>query len=122
MSTSVVKRFFEAVAVKANQSSDGARIMKEWVGHYQGKVIQFETDTEQFYLVITNGKMDVLEGVYPAPDLTLKGSSKTVSDVFMGGRSVGEAMKTWELVLIGAGQEGFALGRLVTAVMLEGQK
>jgi hypothetical protein len=28
-------------------------------------------------------------------------------------------MKTWELVLKGAGHEGFALGRLVTTVMME---
>jgi len=119
MSAGAAKRFFEAVAMKANRSSDGTRIMKEWVGHYYGKVIQFETDAEQFYLVVTDGKMRVLEGVYPAPDLTFKGSSRTISEVFTGRKRIGDAMKTWELVLIGAGHEGFALGRLVTAVMLE---
>jgi len=119
MSAVAAKKFFEAVAMKASRSSDGTRIMKEWVGHYQGKVIQFETDTEQFYLVVGDGKMKVKDGVYPAPDLTFKGSSKIVSEVFTGRKRIGDAMKTWELVLMGAGHEGFALGRLVTTVMLE---
>jgi len=119
MSAPAVKKFFEAIAMKANRSSEGTRIMKEWVGPYHGKVIQFETDTEQFYLTVTNGKMRVHDGKYPAPDLTFKGSSKTISAVFTGRKRFGDAMKSWELVLIGAGHEGFALGRLITTVMLE---
>jgi hypothetical protein len=117
--SAVAKKFFEAVAMKANRSSDGTRIMKEWIGHYHGKVIQFGTDVERFYLVVENGKMKVRDGVYPAPDLTFKGSSKTVSEVFTGRKRVGDVMKAWELVLMGAGHEAFALGRLVTTVMME---
>jgi len=119
VSAGIAKRFFEAVAMKASKSSDGTRIMKEWTGHYHGKIIQFETDTEQFYLVVANGRMKVKDGIYPAPDLTFRGSSKTISEVFTGRKRIGDAMKTWELMLIGAGHEGFALGRLVTTVMLE---
>ncbi|HKZ95292.1 MAG TPA: SCP2 sterol-binding domain-containing protein [Candidatus Bathyarchaeia archaeon] len=113
------KKLFDAVAMKANRSNDGQRIMKDWVDHYHGKVIQFETDAEKFYLVVQNGKMKVLDGEYPAPDLTFKSSSKTLSEVFTGRKRIGDAMKAWELVLVGAGHEGFALGRLVTTVMLE---
>jgi putative sterol carrier protein len=113
------KKFFEAIAMKANRSSDGQKIMKDWIGHYHGKVIQFETDTEKFHLVIQDGKMKVIEGEYLAPDLTFKGSSRTISEVFTGRKRIGDAMKTWELVLVGAGHEGFALGRLVTTMMLE---
>jgi len=119
VSVGVAKKFFEAVAMKANRSSDGTRIMKEWQGHYHGKVIQFETDTEKFFLVVSEGRMGVKDGVYPAPDLTFRGSSKTVSEVFTGRKRIGDAMKAWELVLMGAGHEGFALGRLITTVMLE---
>ena len=117
--SAVAKKFFEAVAMKANRSSDGTRIMKEWISHYHGKIIQFETDVENFYLVVADGKMKVKDGVYPAPDLTFKGSSKIVSEVFTGRKRMGDVMKGWELVLMGAGHEGFALGRLVTTVMLE---
>jgi hypothetical protein len=63
--------------------------------------------------------MKVLDGVYPAPDLTFKASSKTISEVFTGRKRIGDAMKTWALVLVGGGHEGFALGRLVTTVMLQ---
>jgi len=114
-----VKRFFEAVAMKANRSSEGTRIMRTWTSRYHGKVIQFETDDEPFYLVVAEGKMRVFEGKYPSPDLTFKGSSKTVYEVFTGRKRFTEAMKNWELVLIGAGHEGFMLGKLVTTVMLE---
>jgi hypothetical protein len=114
-----VKRFFEAIAMKANRSSEGTKIMKNWVGHYHGKIIQFETDREQFYLVVTDGKMKVHDGRYPAPDLTFKGSSKIIHEVFTGRKRFGDALKNWELVLVGAGHEGFALGKLITTVMLE---
>lgn len=113
------KEFFEALAMKANRSSDGQKIMKDWVGHYHGKIIQFETDTERFYLLVHDGKMKIADGVYPAPDLTFKASSETISEVFTGRKPIGDAMKTWDLVLVGAGHEGFALGRLVTTVMME---
>lgn len=114
-----VKKFFEAVAMKANRSNEGTKIMKEWIGRYHGKIVQFETETEHFYLVITESKMKVCDGIYPAPDITFKGSSKTISEVFTGRRRISDAMKSWDLVLVGAGHEGFALGRLVTTVMLE---
>ena len=114
-----VKVFFQTVAVKANRSSKGRKMMKEWVGHYDGKVVQFQTDTEKFYLVIADGKMKVHDGEYPSPDITFKGSSKLISDVFTDRRKMGEAMKSWQLVVLGAGHEGFALGQLITTMMLE---
>ena len=113
------KKLFEAIAMKANRSCDGQKIMKDWVGHYHGKIIQFETDVEKFYLVVHDGKMKVLEGIYPAPDLTFKSSSKVISEAFTGRKRMGDVMKAWELILMGAGHEGFALKRLVTTVMLE---
>jgi putative sterol carrier protein len=119
VSSLTVKKFFEAVAMKANRSSEGTKIMETWTSHYPGKIIQFETDNEQFFLVVTEGKMRVFDGKYPSPDLTFKGSSKTIYEVFTGRKRFTDAMKNWELVLIGAGHEGFMLGRIITTVMLE---
>jgi hypothetical protein len=113
------KQFFQAIAMRANKSAEGTKIMQNWAKHYDGKIIQFETDTEKFYLIITDGKMRVVEGEYVASDVTFRGSSKTISEVFTGKKRFGDAMKSWELVLIGAGHEGFTLGRLITTVMLE---
>ena len=113
------KQIFAEVAKKANSSGEGKRIMKEWVGPYYGKIIQFEADTEKFYLVVKGGRMKVHDGEYPSPDLTFRGSSQVISDVFTGERSVGNAMKSWDLLLIGAGHEGFILGKLITTVFLE---
>jgi hypothetical protein len=113
------RQLFQAIAMRANKSSEGTKIMQNWTRHYPGKIIQFETDTEKFHLLISEGKMRVVEGEYAAPDLTFKGTSKTVTEVFTGKKRFSDAMKNWELVLVGAGHEGFTLGRLVTAVMLE---
>lgn len=113
------KKIFEEVAKKANSSNEGKRIMEEWVGPYHGKILQFETDAEKFYLVVADGRMKVYDGEYPSPDLTFRGSSQVISDVFTGKRSIGDAMKSWDLLLMGAGHEGFTLGRLITTVFLE---
>jgi len=119
MNTESPKQIFEEIAKKANSSSEGQKIMKEWVGPYHGKILQFETDAEKFYLVITESKMRVLDGEYPSPDLTFRGSSQVISDVFTGKRSVGNAVKSWDLLLMGAGHEGFTLGKLITTVLYE---
>jgi len=119
MTTTSVKKFFEIIAMKANRSVEGTRIMQEWTQHYFGKIVQFETDIEKFYLIIHNGKLRVCEGTYPAPDLTLKAATKTLIEVFTGRKRFGDAMKSWELILIGAGHEAFTLGRLITTVMME---
>jgi putative sterol carrier protein len=84
MSSLSPKNLFEEIAEKANSSSEGRRIMKEWVGHYDGKIIQFETDTEKFYLVVTDERMKVRDGEYPSPDLTFRGSRQVILDVFTG--------------------------------------
>ena len=94
MSETSPKRIFEEIAKKASSSKEGRKIMKEWTGPYLGKIIQFETNAERFYLVVTDERMKVYDGEYPSPDLTFRGSSQVVSDVFTGKRSVGEAMKS----------------------------
>ena len=69
--------------------------------------------------MVTDGKMKVCDGEYPSPDLTFRGSTQVVSDVFTGKKTVGEAMKSWDLLLMGAGHEGFALAKLIEAVLME---
>lgn len=113
-----VRALFQAIVTRANKSHEGTRIMQQWTRRY-GKVLQFETDTEKFYLVIQEGKIRLSQGEYAAPDLTFRGTGKTISEVFTGKKGFGDAMKNWELTLIGAGHEGFTLGKLVTTVMLE---
>jgi putative sterol carrier protein len=119
MSDQSPMKIFEEIAKKTNESVAGQSIIKEWVGPYDGKILQFETDTKKFYLVIADGKMEVCTGEYPSPDLTFRGSSQVIIDVFTGKRSVGEAIKRWDLLLMGAGHEGFMLGRLITTIFPE---
>ena len=113
------KRIFEEIARKANSNGEAEEIMKQWAGPYDGKILQFETDSEKFYLVVREGRMKVFDGEYPSPDLTFRGSKEVVSDVFTGKRTVGDAMKNWDLLLMGAGHEGFALAKLIASVLAE---
>ncbi len=113
------KTIFGEIAKRVSESVEGQRTIKEWVGPYDGKILQFETDAEKFYLVITDEKMEVCTGEYPSPDLTFRGTSQVITDVFTGKRSVGDAIRRWDLLLMGAGHEGFMLGRLITSVFLK---
>ncbi len=119
MSDQKPKQIFEEITERVNQSPKGQRIIKEWVGPYDGKILQFETEAEKFYLMITDGKMELCTGEYPSPDLTLRGSSQVIKDVFTGKRSVGEVIRSWDLLLMGAGHEGLMLGKLIATVSLE---
>ncbi len=119
MSDQSPREIFEEITKRVSESVEGQRIIEEWVGPYDGKILQFETDAEKFYLVITVGKMKVCTGEYPSPDLTFRGSSQVIVDVFTGKRSVGDAIRSWDLLLMGAGHEGFMLRRLITTAVLE---
>lgn len=118
MSAAGIRRFIEAIAMKANRDEEIKNTMRNWVGGYHGKIIQFETDPENFYIVVQNEKMEVRTGSCPSPDLTIRAPSKVITDVFTGRRRFGDAMRSWELLLIGAGHEAFQLARVITAVML----
>ena len=113
-----IRKFIEAVAMKANREGETKKTMRDWVGRYHGKIIQFETDPENFYLVVQDGRMEVRPGSNPSPDLTVRAPSRVITDVFTGRRRFGDAMKSWDLVLIGAGHEAFHLARLIMAVIL----
>ena len=119
MSEQSPSEIFEEVAKRVNGDAEGQRVIEEWVGPYEGKILQFETEAEKFYLVITLGKMEVCIGEYPSPDLTFRGSSQLIVDVFAGRRSVADAIRSRDLLLIGAGHEGFMLGKLIATALLE---
>jgi len=119
MSDENPKRIFEEIARKANSNSEAEKIIRQWVGPYDGKILQFETGSEKFYLVVSDGRLKVCDGEYPSPDLTFRGSSEVVLDVFTGKKTVGDAMKNWDLLLMGAGHEGFSLAKLITTVLME---
>jgi len=119
MSDQSPREIFEEITKRVNESPEAQRIIEQWVGPYDGKILQFETDAEKFHLVIADGRMELCTGEYPSPDLILRGSSQVITDVFTGRRSVGEVIRSWDLLLMGAGHEGFMLGRLIATVSLE---
>jgi hypothetical protein len=117
---SEVRDFFRTIAMKANRSSSAKQMMKEWVGHYDGKVVQFQTGIELFYIIVTNESIKVCEGEYPSSDIILRGSSKLITDVFTQKKSMESAMKRWELVVLGAGHDGFALRKIIASIVSRG--
>ncbi len=114
-----IKEFFQTTAVKANMSSRGKQMMKKWVGHYDGKVVQFETGAELFYLAISNEAMRICDGEYPSPDVIFRGTPELIMDVFTLKKSMESVMKGWELTVLGAGHDGFALRDLIATLLRE---
>jgi len=115
----LAKDFFQTVAMKANKSDYVKKMLKEWIGHHDGKIVQFQTNTENFYIVVAGEIMRVCNGEYPSPDIVFRGPSELILDVFTLKKNMEDAVKSWELVVLGAGHDGFALRRLVTTIVRE---
>jgi len=113
-----IRKFMEAVAMKANRDEEIKKTMRKWVGKYYGKIIQFETDPENFYIAVQNDRMEVRPGNSSSPDLIVRAPSRVIVDVFTGRRRFGDAMRSWDLFLVGAGHEAFQLSQVIMAVML----
>ena len=113
------KGFFETTVMKLNQCDSAKLTMKEWIGHYDGKVIQFQTDTELFHIVVAAENIRVSDGEYPSPDVIFRGPSELIVDVFKLKHNLESAMKNWEIVVLGAGHDGFALRDLIATLFCE---
>ncbi len=49
MSVEKIKQFMQMLQMKAKQDSSLQDVIKKWVGPYDGKILQLETDGVHFY-------------------------------------------------------------------------
>ncbi len=116
--TSQLVQIFEGLVSKVNGTSEHREFVRDWVGPYQGKVLQLETDKGTFHVILHHvGTMELRTGSYPSPEVIYKASSKTLMSLFSGQASFRDLMKKWELVVIGAGHESVPLGQLMMRVL-----
>jgi hypothetical protein len=111
-------QMFEILIERVNKTADHRKFIREWVGPYQGKVLQLETDQGTFHILVhQQGTMDLKQGIYPSPDVIYKASTETLMSLFTGRASFRDLMKRWELIIIGAGHESVPLGQLMMQVL-----
>ncbi len=120
MSSDQMKQMMQMVISKTKSSDDLKKSLAKWVGPYHGKVLQIQTGDnldEFFYIVVTKDKMWLKDGEYPSPDVTYRAKSQVLLDIFTGRAPFGKFMKSWELMVIGAGHESVPLAKLIFDVM-----
>ncbi len=116
--TNQLSQIFKGLIAKVNETPEYREFVRSWVGPYQGKVLQLETDEQTFHILLhRRGIMEMREGQYPSPDVIYKASTKTLLSLFTGQATFRDLMKKWELVIIGAGHESVPLGQLMLRVL-----
>jgi hypothetical protein len=116
--TSQLVQIFDGLLAQVNKNAEYREFIHEWVGPYQGKVLQLETDEGTFHILLhRQGTMELRNGSYPSPDVIYKASTKTLMSLFTGQASFRDLMKKWDLIIIGAGHESVPLGELMMRVL-----
>jgi len=116
--TNQLVQIFDGLIVQVNSNPEHREFIQEWVGPYQGKVLQLETDEGTFHVLLTRqGTMELRKGSYPSPEVIYKASTKTLISLFTGQALFRDLMKKWELIIIGAGHESVPLGELMMRVL-----
>lgn len=111
-------QIFEMLIKRVNETPSHREFVRRWVGPYQGKVLQIETDTGIFHILLhRKGVMALQKGSYSSPDVIYKATSETLMNLFMGRESFRDLMNRWELIIIGAGHESVPLGQLMMRVL-----
>lgn len=118
MTAQDVYKFLQTVIQQANKKEDALKIMEEWVGPYFGKVLQVETDDQFYYVVITKKGAKVKEGEYPSPDIIFRAPSDLLMQIFTGRADPINAIRKWEMIVIGAGHEMIPMNQMIMAVMM----
>ena len=119
--TETMEQLFENLIKRVNEAPDRREFIRNWVGPYHGKVLQLETDKGAFHLrLYRKGTMTLHKGTYPSPDVIYKSSVDTFMKLFTGQTTFRELMKTWELIIIGAGHESVPLGQLFMKILQAG--
>lgn len=113
-----VRQFMNHICSAVNNSEEHKKFVAQWLGPFPGKVLQLDAEGEKFYTVITKEKLWMEEGDYPSPDVIYRvKDAQVILDIFTGRAPFRDAMKTWDLVVIGAAHESVPLAQLIFNIM-----
>lgn len=118
MMANQLSQLFESMIQQVNDTPQHREFVREWVGPYQGKALQLETESETFHILLhRQGTMELQIGSYPSPEVIYKASTETLMNLFSGRTSFRDLTKRWELIVIGAGHESLPLAQLMMRVL-----
>lgn len=114
---SQLQEFFKFFMAQVNSKDDLKAKLAEWIGPFDGKILQVHTEEGDQYLVITKSRMKLFDGVYPSPDVIYKAQSSTLLGIFTGEIPFKDTMKDGSLVVIGNANESDPLANLILVAM-----
>ncbi len=115
---SQLQEFFKFLISKVNEKPELKKYLAEWVGPYDGKILQVFTEDGPQYIVVTKDGMSLHDGIYPSPDVTYKASAQTLLNIFTGEVPFKQTMKEGSLTVIGNAHESNPLANLILQVMM----
>lgn len=113
-----LQEFFKFLMAKVKEKDDLKAVLADWVGPYDGKILQVHTEEGDQYIVITKDSMSVHNGIYPSPDVIYKADSAILLGIFTGEVPFKQTMKDGSLIVIGNANESDPLANLILAAMM----
>jgi putative sterol carrier protein len=118
MSSEQLEEFFKFLIAKVHEKDDIKKMLADWVGPYDGKILQVFTEAGAQYMVVTKDDMTIHEGIYPSPDVTYKANAAVLLGIFTGEVPFKQTMKDGSLEVIGNANESDPLANLILAAMM----
>ena len=114
-----LQEFFKFLIAKTKEKEDLKKLLVEWVGPYDGKILQVHTPKGgDQYIVVTKEGMTLHEGTYPSPDVIYKATGEILLGIFTGEVKFKDTMKDGRLEVIGNAHESDPLANLILAAMM----
>ncbi|MBD3406360.1 MAG: hypothetical protein GF411_09640 [Candidatus Lokiarchaeota archaeon] len=118
MNVSQLQEFFKFLQSKVNEKDDIKKFVIDWIGPYDGKILQVHTEDGDQYIVITRDGMTMHEGTYPSPDVIYKASAEVLLGIFTGDVKFKDTMKDGRLEVIGNAHESDPLANLILQALM----
>ncbi len=118
---SQLQEFFQFLMSKVKEKEDLQNTVKDWVGPFDGKILQVITpDSGAQYIIVYKKApwMSLHDGYYPSPDVIYKAKSETLLGIFTGEVKFKDTMKDGSLEVIGNAHESDPLANLILAAMM----
>ncbi|TXT57469.1 MAG: hypothetical protein BAJATHORv1_10171 [Candidatus Thorarchaeota archaeon] len=115
---SQLQEFFKFLQSKVNEKDDIKKFVSDWIGPYDGKILQVHTEDGDQYIVITHDGMTMHEGTYPSPDVIYKAKADVLLGIFTGDVKFKDTMKDGRLEVIGNAHESDPLANLILQALM----
>ena len=112
-----LQEFFKFFMAQVNSKDELKEKLVEWIGPFDGKILQVHTEEGDQYLVVSREGMKLYDGTYPSPDVIYKAKAETLLGIFTGEIPFKQTMKDGSLIVIGSANESDPLANLILVAM-----